>query len=94
MRTFYVLPANIYADLYLEPWTEKTSHTYIIELKYCTANDSDAEVEAKRTAAIDLANKYTADKHLQQRADTRGWTLHKFTIVFRGWKLALCEEIA
>ena len=82
-----------YADLYLEPLTERTSHAYVIELKYCNANDTDTEVENKRKDAIDQANKYTADKHLQQRADARGWKLHKFAIVFRGWKLMVCEEI-
>ena len=82
-----------YADLYLEPWTEKTNHAYVIELKYCNANATDAEVEAKHTEAKNQADKYTADKHLLQRCAARGWSLHKFSIVFRGWNLAKCEEI-
>lgn len=82
-----------YADLYLEPWTEKTAHAYIIELKYLNAGATDAEVAQKRLEAIDQANRYAADKHLQQRADAKGWTLHKFAIVFSGWKLRLVEEI-
>lgn len=82
-----------YADLYLEPWTEKTAHAYIIELKYLNAGATDAEVAQKRLEAIEQADRYAADKHLQQRADAKGWTLHKFAIVFSGWKLRLVEEV-
>lgn len=82
-----------YADLYLEPWTEKTNHAYIIELKYLNANASDDEVAKTRLLAIDQANQYAHDKHLHQRAQTKGWTLHKFVIVFSGWKLRLLEEV-
>lgn len=82
-----------YADLYLEPWTEKTNHTYIIELKYLNTNASDDSVEETRRLAIDQANKYAEDKHLNQRAQSKGWKLHKFVIIFSGWKLRLVEEV-
>ena len=82
-----------YADLYLEPWTETTNHAYVIELKYCNATATDNEVEQLRLDAIDQANRYVNDKHLQQRATAKGWTLHKFVIVFRGWKLCHLSEI-
>lgn len=82
-----------YADLYLEPWTEATSHAYVIELKYCKAGATDDEVEMKRIEAISQANQYIDSKQLQLRATARGWTLHKFVVVFRSWKLMSCEEI-
>ena len=82
-----------YADLYLEPLVEPARHAYIIELKYCHAHDSDAVVEQLRQEAVAQAQKYEADRHLHQRAEARGWTLHKFALVFRGWKLASCEEL-
>ena len=82
-----------YADLYLEPWTEKTSHAYIIELKYLNTNTSDDSVAETRLAAIDQANQYAGSKHLHQRAQSKGWMLHKFVIIFSGWKLRLVEEV-
>lgn len=82
-----------YADLYLEPLVEPARHAYIIELKYCHAHDSDAVVEQLRQEATAQAQKYEADRHLRQRAEARGWALHKFALVFRGWKLASCEEL-
>lgn len=82
-----------YADLYLEPWTENTSHAYVIELKYCNADATDGEVEKKRKEAVAQANQYIEAKQLLQRATVRGWTLHRFAIVFRSWKLMVCEEI-
>lgn len=81
-----------YADLYLEPWTEKSNHAYIIELKYLNAHATDEEVEKKRLDAIHQANKYADDKQLQQRAQEKGWTLHKFVIIFSGWQLRCLEE--
>ncbi len=82
-----------YADLYLEPWTEKTSHAYIIELKYLNTNASDDAVAQTRLEAIDQANQYAQSKHLHQRAQSKGWKLHKFVIIFSGWKLRLIEEV-
>ncbi len=82
-----------YADLYLEPWTEMTAHAYIIELKYLNANASDDEVAKTRHLAIEQADKYAQDKHLLQRSQSKGWTLHKFVIIFSGWKLRLIEEV-
>lgn len=82
-----------YADLYLEPWTEKTNHSYIIELKYLKSDATDAEVEKTRQEAIAQAHQYEASKQLRQRANARGWELHMFAIVFRGWKLITSEEI-
>ncbi|MBQ0048917.1 MAG: AAA family ATPase [Bacteroidales bacterium] len=83
-----------YADLYLEPWTERTSHAYIIKLKYLHAGATDAEVEAKRLEAIDQAHKYAQDKQLNQRAAAKGWTLHKFVIVFSGWQVRVVEKVS
>ena len=82
-----------YADLYLEPWTEKTNHAFIIELKYLNTNASDDAVAETRRLAIDQADKYAADKQLHQRAQSKGWKLHKFVIIFSGWKLRLVEEV-
>ena len=82
-----------YADLYLEPWTEKTNHAYIIELKYLNTNASDDAVAQIRLEAIAQANQYAQSKQLHQRAQSKGWTLHKFVIVFSGWKLRLIEEV-
>ena len=82
-----------YADLYLEPWTEKTNHAYIIELKYLNTNASDDSVAETHRLAIEQANQYAQSKHLHQRAQSKGWTLHKFVIIFSGWKLRLVEEV-
>ena len=82
-----------YADLYLEPWTEKTKHAYIIELKYLNTNASDDAVAQIRLEAIAQANQYAGARHLHQRAQSKGWTLHKFVIIFSGWKLRLVEEV-
>lgn len=47
-----------YADLYLEPCTQKTNHAYIIELKYLNANAADEDVAKARLLAIDQAKRY------------------------------------
>jgi len=82
-----------YSDLYMEPWNKECQHSFLIELKYCKHNSTDAEVAKKHQEALDQLTTYSAAKKLQKQAEGMGWTLHQFAIVFRGWHCELCEEV-
>ena len=75
-----------FSDLFLEPLGYK-QHAYMIELKYCKKNDSDAEVQRKADAANVQLQKYIADHRLNIKCANRKWQLHTAVVVFRGWKL-------
>lgn len=76
----------------MEPWNGECRHSFLIELKYCKHESTDADVMLKRQEAIDQLAQYSAAHSLQQKATGNGWTLHQFAIVFRGWHCELIEE--
>lgn len=82
-----------YSDLYMEPWNGECKHSFLIELKYCKHDSTDAEVEAKHKEALDQLAQYAAARNLQQKATGNDWTLHQFAIVFRGWKCEIVDEV-
>lgn len=82
-----------YSDLYMEPWNSECKHSFLIELKYCKHDSTDAEVEAKHKEALDQLTQYAAAHNLQQKATGNDWTLHQFAIVFRGWKCEIVDEV-
>ncbi len=81
-----------YSDLYLEPRLD-TPHAYIIELKYCKHDSSEAEVKALLEQARAQLPKYVSAKDLEQKAKDGNWTLHQIILVFKGWELAEYEAM-
>lgn len=81
-----------YSDIYLQPRLG-TPNAYVIELKYCKYNSSDAEIDALLAQARTQLPNYIATKNLKQEATDGGWTLHGIILVFNGWELARYERI-
>ena len=81
-----------YTDLYLKPRLG-TPHAYVIELKYVKHSATDAEVKSKLEEARAQLPKYISDKNLLAEAKDGNWTLHPIILVFKGWELAVYEEM-
>ena len=89
--TYTELEANHgFTDLYLEPLGYKR-HAYIIELKYCKKNSTDAEVNSKKDEAKAQIQKYLTDHRIAEKCTAHNWELHTAAIVFRGWKMEVLE---
>lgn len=84
--------AHGYSDLYLEPWNQ-TPHGYLIELKYCKTETTDEDVCQLAAEARSQLIRYSSDKHYQRQSAEGKWTPHALVIVFRGWKMEICEEV-
>ena len=82
-----------YSDILMEPMRD-FRHCHLIELKYVEHRAADAAVEQVRQQAHLQVRQYVADRGLQQRVADKRWTLHCYCVVFRGWQMAVCEEIA
>ena len=63
--------------------------SYIVEVKYARWDASETEIEALRAEAAIQLRRYAADPKVHA---TKGDTeLRLVTLVFKGWKLAVCE---
>lgn len=82
-----------YCDLFLMPDLMRydVKHSYIIELKYLSAKDSEEKAEAQwQEAVAQIKNYATAPKVRQMVHDTE---LHCIVIQFRNWDLERMEEV-
>ena len=83
-----------YADIYLEPLIglfPDIEHSFIIELKWCRSDASDAEVQAVRRDGVEQALRYSESEVVTR---TKGNTrLHCLVIVWRGMELVVAEEV-
>lgn len=83
-----------YVDLFLHPLLDiykDMLHSYVIELKYAKAKDSDQHVEQLRREAVAQADRYAASERVRCAIGTT--TLHKIIVVYRGMEMVVCEEI-
>ena len=95
-RTYIIYPeyeANKgYADFYMMPdliHQPEIGFSYIVEVKYARRDASETEIEALRAEAAIQLRRYAADPKVHA---TKGDTeLRLVTLVFKGWKLAVCE---
>ena len=95
-RTYIIYPeyeANKgYADFYMMPdliHQPEIGFSYIVEVKYARRDASEMEIEALRAEAAIQLRRYAADPKVHA---TKGDTeLRLVTLVFKGWKLAVCE---
>ena len=86
--------AHGYCDIFLMPDRMRypeVAHSYIIELKYLTAKDTEATAEQQWTEAIDQVRRYTADRKVQQM--TRDTELHLIRMQMRTTELLRIEEV-
>ena len=86
--------AHGYCDIFLMPDRKRypeVAHSYIIELKYLTAKDTEATAEQQWTEAIDQVRRFTADRKVQQM--TRDTELHLICMQMRTMELLRIEEV-
>ena len=84
-----------YADIFLCPLCDiykDMQDSYIIELKYCKANTSEAQLKQLFTEASAQISRY-ADSDIVREA-VKTTTLHKLVVIWRGTEMAVCEEMA
>ena len=82
-----------YCDLFLMPDLLRydVKHSYIVELKYLTAKDSEAKAETQWQEAVEQIKVYAAASKVRQMVhDTE---LHCIVMQFRGWELERMEEV-
>ncbi|MDO4165166.1 MAG: ATP-binding protein [Bacteroides sp.] len=83
-----------YCDMFLMPDRVRypqTAHSYILELKYLSANDSDDKAEAQWIEAVEQIRRYVMDgKVIQMCAGTQ---LHLIIMQFRTYELVRMEEV-
>ena len=83
-----------YCDIFLMPDRMRypeIAHSYIIELKYLTAKDTDATADQQWAEAIDQVRRYTADRKVQQM--TKDTELHLIRMQMRTTELLRIEEV-
>lgn len=82
-----------YCDLFLMPDLLRydVKHSYIVELKYLTAKDSEAKAETQWQEAVEQIKVYAAAPKVRQMVhDTE---LHCIVMQFRGWEMERMEEV-
>ena len=83
-----------YCDIFLMPDRMRypeVAHSYIIELKYLTAKDTEATAEEQWAEAVDQVRRYTADRKVQQM--TRNTELHLIRMQMRTTELLRIDEV-
>ena len=83
-----------YCDIFLMPDRMRypeVAHSYIIELKYLTAKDTEATADQQWAEAIDQVRRYTADRKVQQM--TRDTELHLIRMQMRTTELLRIDEV-
>ena len=86
--------AHGYCDIFLMPDRMRypeVAHSYIIELKYLTAKDTEATAEQQWTEAIDQVRKYVNDRKVQQM--TKDTELHLIRMQMRTTELLRIDEV-
>ena len=99
-NAYYVLAPEMemrhgYCDIFLMPDKLRypaVKHSYILELKYLSAKDSEQEAQRQWDEAVDQLRKYAADRKVEQM--TRDTELHLIVMQVRVYELVRLEEIA
>ena len=82
-----------FCDLFLMPDLTRyeSAHSYIIELKYLTAKDTEAKAETQWQEAVEQIKKYAAAPKVKQMIHHT--QLHCIVMQFRGCELVRMEEV-
>ena len=98
INAYYLIAPEVemnhgFCDLFLMPdlLRYEVAHSYIIELKYLTAKDTDTKAETQWQEAIDQIKKYAVAPRVQQMIQHT--TLHCIVMQFRGCELVRMEEV-
>ena len=99
MTALYLIAPEVemshgYCDIFLMPDRMRypeVAHSYIIELKYLTAKDSDATADQQWAEAVDQVRKYINDRKVQQM--TRDTELHLIRMQMRTTELLRIDEV-
>ena len=99
MTALYLIAPEVemshgYCDIFLMPDRKRypeVAHSYIIELKYLTAKDTEAKAEEQWQEAVDQVRRYTADRKVQQM--TRDTELHLIRMQMRTTELLRIDEV-
>ena len=83
-----------YADIFLCPLTDiytDMTDSYIVELKYCKRDTSDAQLKQLFADASAQITRY-ADSNIVREA-VKTTSLHKLVVIYRGAEMVACEEV-
>lgn len=82
-----------YCDLFLMPDLQRyeVKHSYILELKYLSAKDSEAKAGTQWLEAVEQIKRYAMAPRVKQLV--QGTALHCIVMQFRGWELERINEI-
>lgn len=83
-----------YADIFLCPLIDNFPdmlHSYIVELKYAKAKDTDAHVQQLYQDALTQVNRYAQSEVVTSAVKTT--QLHKIIVVYKGTEMVVCEEV-
>lgn len=83
-----------YADIFLCSLIENFPdmlHSYIVELKYAKAKDTDAHVQQLYQDALTQVNRYAQSEVVTSAVKTT--QLHKIIVVYKGTEMVVCEEV-
>lgn len=98
VNAYYLLAPEVelnhgFCDLFLMPDLLRydISHSYIVELKYLSAKDSEAKAETQWQEAVEQVKSYAVGAKVQQLIQNT--KLHCIVMQFRGWELERMEEV-
>ena len=83
-----------YADIFLCPLLDIYSdmqHSYIVELKYAKAKDSDTHIKQLHENAIAQVKRYADSEVVKTSVKTT--QLHKIVVIYRGTEMVVCDEV-
>lgn len=82
-----------YCDLFLMPdlMRYEVKHSYIIELKYLSAKDSEEKALMQWQEAVEQIKEYADAPRVRQMVQNT--ELHCIVMQFRGWELERMEEV-
>ncbi len=83
-----------YADIFLSPLCDiykDMVDSYIIELKYCKSQTTDAQVKKLFEEASAQISRYAESDMVREAVKTT--KLHKLVVIYRGAEMVACEEI-
>ena len=83
-----------YADIFLSPLCDiykDMTDSYIVELKYCKSNTTDAQVQKLFEEASAQISRY-ADSDIVREA-VKTTQLHKLVVIYRGAEMVTCQEV-
>ena len=65
--------------------------SYIVELKYCKSNTSDAQVQKLFKEAAAQVSRYADSDLVKELVKTT--RLHQLVVIYRGVDMVVCEEL-